>query len=325
MSSSIDLAARSFKEQLLVLWQNILFFTNSQFFTPHAPKATSKRSTIPYYAPKETWPVPTLPTLDEISQGEHLEDSWSNVCAVKVGEHFVAKFGRRVDFLEGDNTMFVKKNTNIPVPTIYAMYQADLEVQGEMMNCSVIVMEYIKGKTVRSSFNDLNDEEKERFALQLRSHLSELRALPSEGYFGAIGEGPLNVPFHGYYDNRRTLQGPHRTEEEFVNAMAAAMRHTHYSRDWAEFCIPHIRKAFRGHEPVFTHAHLSHENILIRDEDKSPVLIDWEYSAWLPSFWEHAYLVKGSISDDGWLPYASKALDAETETRAWMEMVSRCW
>jgi hypothetical protein len=41
---------------------------------------------------------------------------------VRVGKHFIVKFGQDVDLIEGENMLFVQKTTNVAVPKIYALY-----------------------------------------------------------------------------------------------------------------------------------------------------------------------------------------------------------
>lgn len=44
---------------------------------------------------------------------------------LRLGQHFVVKFGFGINLIEGENMLFISKNTSVPVPRVYALY-ADL-------------------------------------------------------------------------------------------------------------------------------------------------------------------------------------------------------
>lgn len=86
------------------------------------------------------------------------------------GEHFVVKFGLGVDLIEGEKMLYVRQQTQIPVPRVYALYS-----RGQTNH---IVMEKIAGQTLSSAWLVLNDFDKQTITGVLSDHFKELRDLP---------------------------------------------------------------------------------------------------------------------------------------------------
>jgi thiamine kinase-like enzyme len=77
---------------------------------------------------------------------------------------------------------------------------------------------------------------------------------------------------------------------------------------------------FKGHKPVFTHADLDRRNIIIRDDDKTAVLIDWAASGWYPSYWEYCHLATMLVGyEDDWWEWVPVILDEYVAELGWME------
>lgn len=64
---------------------------------------------------------------------------------VGVGQHFVVKFGLGIDLIEGENMLFVRENTDTPVPRVFALYS------DPKTGKNFIVMERILGQTLLSA------------------------------------------------------------------------------------------------------------------------------------------------------------------------------
>ncbi|RAK85510.1 hypothetical protein BO79DRAFT_231441 [Aspergillus costaricaensis CBS 115574] len=75
--------------------------------------------TLPYYA--RDIPCP-LPTTSEIDAAPDISLEYGGRRIVEIGDHLVAKFGKGVDLIEGENMLFVQENTSIRVPRVYALY-----------------------------------------------------------------------------------------------------------------------------------------------------------------------------------------------------------
>lgn len=273
------------------------------------------RPTIPYYAPPESLPAP-LPTVAEILASKERLSNEHQVRVFRVREHYAVKFGTRTSIQEGENMLFVQQSTSIPVPKVYALFQA--AVEGWKPDPTFIVMEYIPGTTLRTRWPTLSAPEKRLIVSQLRRHISELRSIPSPGYYGGIWRQPgLDKDFVDKFDpwdpycRGPEISGPHETEEQFVEAMWRCYDKACVYGDgrpgtrdrFSAWVRAQYHAAFKGHRSVFTHADLADCNFMFR-EDGSVVITDWEHAGWYPSFYEYctASTVVGHLNDwDEWV------------------------
>lgn len=76
-------------------------------------------SSYPYYAPSIPCP---LPTISKIDAAPDISLAYGGRRIVEIGQHLVVKFGKGVDLIKGENMIFVRENTNIRVPQVYALY-----------------------------------------------------------------------------------------------------------------------------------------------------------------------------------------------------------
>jgi len=104
----------------------------------------------------------TVADIKSLQGPDILDDRHKGVKVVRVSSHFAIKYGLLVDFIEGENMVFVRESTNIRVPTLYAMFT---EVSSDM---KFIVMEYIPGKTLLSCWEALDHGQKQLISTQLR-------------------------------------------------------------------------------------------------------------------------------------------------------------
>ncbi|TGJ85176.1 hypothetical protein E0Z10_g3602 [Xylaria hypoxylon] len=197
---------------------------------------------------------------------------------VRVGEHFIAKYGANIRSIEGENMLFVKNHTTIPVPEVYAMYTFG---EGNTM----IIMEFIRGTTLQRYLRTQGWQECNAVSKELRAQVQELQRIPAPPYYGALGRRPIVDAY------RSRELGPFDTSVEFVNATFDIMFSHRSSQRFAD-----IKKFFSislntvatalGHtHPVFTHGDIHEDNIIVR-EDGMPVLIDYEMSGFYPAFQE---------------------------------------
>lgn len=138
-----------------------------------------------------------------------------------------------------------------------------------------VVIEHIDGNALDSEWKYLRSKQKEQISAKLSGHISQLRSIPSPGYYGSIGRrGLLKCVFWTGNDANQPLDGPFDTEQAFNEAMR-------------NNSIPD----FKGHDPVFTHENfknaivrrispvLSADSINqtpIEDDSFNVTIIDWE-------------------------------------------------
>ncbi|KAJ8123455.1 hypothetical protein ONZ43_g602 [Nemania bipapillata] len=127
---------------------------------------------------------------------------------IKIGEHFLVKYGKNVDFTEGENMLIVHQHTTLPIPALYAMYHH------KPSGHNVIIMEFIEGEVLSGRYDNLDVKQKASIGAQLRRHLSELRKIPSAGLYGLLGGRPYLA--HSWIF--KTRAGPFKSAGAFLEA-----------------------------------------------------------------------------------------------------------
>ena len=103
---------------------------------------------LPFFAASDRLPEP-LPTLEAITTSQDVLQESTGRRIVRIGHHFLIKYGLNVNLIEGENMLFVAQFSNIPVPQVYAIY-SDKDTR-----VNYIVMENVKGQTLASLWNTL--------------------------------------------------------------------------------------------------------------------------------------------------------------------------
>ncbi|KAJ8069368.1 hypothetical protein OCU04_003022 [Sclerotinia nivalis] len=134
------------------------------------------------------------------------------------------KYGPEVNLIEGENMLFVNRETKstVPVPQVYAIYAVPGRCPrtNREEDTNYIIMEYIEGKTLKDEWSSLSVQQKDNLSAQLRKYVNQLRSLPSPGYYGSIGRrGLLDCIFWTGDNSCEPLDGPFDTEDEFNEAM----------------------------------------------------------------------------------------------------------
>lgn len=259
---------------------------------------------IPYYAPDNILPG-RIPTENEIFNRSTVLRWTHTVNVVLVRDDFVVKFGSEVKLEEGFNAMFVQHATNVPVPTVYALFRKDGE--------NFIVMERIRGESLDGVWYGLDDERKKQVAEQIGNHMTQLRSIPSPAYYGGVGQRCVD-PYLTLQRNEesRLDVGPIQREEMWVDAFVWSAetfrRKVGVVEEWIE---PLLEAAEQGRPAVFTHGDFHKGNIML-NEKGDVVLIDWEYSGWAPVYWERSLMLIWNAADE-WSDAMGEYLGGDTD------------
>ncbi|KAI0008357.1 kinase-like domain-containing protein [Xylariaceae sp. FL0662B] len=256
---------------------------------------------IPYFAPENDLPE-CLPSYESIVSAKEEADLGSehpNRQVVRIGTHFVAKYGTNVKLIEGENMMFIREFTNIPVPKVYAMYQVDLVDKDteakldELPKINVIIMEYTPGNNLWDllKHGTLSQVEQDEIAKKLDAQLTEIRSLTADRdiMYGTLGGRPYQIAWWTEQLESK-WHGPLSTPTEFSEALFLINLPPDgniYDVDidgW-HAGFDRLARLQDRDVPKFTHADLVPQNVIIR-EDGVPVLLDWEKAGWYPAYWE---------------------------------------
>jgi hypothetical protein len=287
---------------------------------------------VPYYADATTLPA-DLPTVEEIERSQDVLCDQTARKVVGVGQHFVVKYGLMIDLQEGETMLFIQQATSVPVPCVYALFK------DAKNHKAYIVMERIAGESLDSEWPLLSLSQKDIIAHKLRANFDEIRKLPSPGGYCSLDERPL--PDHVFWtgDTANQIAGPFQTETELNDAMVKKYMLNNtlngFPQEKANFYKRVFPSVLYGHSPVFSHGDFQRKNIMVRkvlrsDDGKQsvydydPVIVDWEFAGWYPSYWEYsrALFACGRWNDD-WNLWVGKILDPFLNEWAWMEMLRR--
>ncbi|EXJ82297.1 hypothetical protein A1O3_06110 [Capronia epimyces CBS 606.96] len=269
----------------------------------------------PYYAPVVDLPAP-LPTTAEIeSSGEYMRDETYATKVVAVGPHFVAKYGKWLNLEEGRMMMFIRQQTRVPVPRVYALYHDN--------GHNFIVMERIHGHTLKETWDTFDDPKKREIITHLKEYLREIRNVESPAAYCSLDKGPLLHsifrPSNNFCDN-----GPFDTEAEFNDAMIRKCCASEALNNKGEFYQRVLPQVLHGHAPVLTHGDIQKKNIMIRPGPTVDiVLLDWESAGWYPTYWEYSNTIFASWFENDWYRWVDDFLEPFPHEYAWFAMLEQ--
>lgn len=271
---------------------------------------------LPFYAAREKIPGGDMPSVEEIERAagnaeQVLSATWGRAIVVRVGQHFVVKYGGDVKPIEGQCLLYLERNKeflpSLQFPRLYAMFQEG--------GRTFLVMEHLEGQPLGdvednkpSVWSSFSMGEKDIIAETLQRGLQELRSLPrpSEAYlYCGIDGNPLPDLFNFSPRRTRLLSGPFSTEDEWMKGLVAIINTPSMTPHKHEFLQRIIRDSLMGYPPVFSHGDLQRKNILVHRRQMGSSsfrvsLVDWEAAGWYPCYWEYfvAIFATHSMKDD---------------------------
>ncbi|KAI0965279.1 kinase-like domain-containing protein [Xylaria arbuscula] len=293
---------------------------------PPPPPPPPQPATVLFSVPTSELPA-RLPSVQEIESSPNvLKELWSKR-VVRMGQHYVVKYGGNTKPVEGKNMIFARQHLQSLVPRVFAIYQR--RRQKPSSTITYIIMEYLHARPLSEVWSTLIESEKLRIIDTLCHTLQILRSIPPPDYFGGLEMTSLNDEiFSTKGESNRTMNGPFGTESELIHALILRYRTEGGDRvlqkaDYYHHVLP---QALQGNsKPVFTHGDLQRKNIMIGSEGKV-MIIDWAPSGWYPIWWEYAMTMEASDWDDDWHRYIPKWMSEFPNHYAWFHMLlSEIW
>lgn len=278
----------------------------------------------PYYADAATLPA-KIPSEAEILASKNFLKSGHRRSVVRVGSHFVVKYGQDLCDLEAQNMIFVRMQAKIPVPKVYAVFKS---VDRKIL---FIVMENISGCSLETEWLKMSKDQQHQVCHELIRHFARLRHIQSPGYFGCLNRTPLSYSMFYTPERNPDVNGPFSDETALNKALVLRSRmieiQSGRSGVKADFYQEALPTVFHGNRPVFTHADLQRKNVMVRKvAGTSPpkyqvYLIDWELSGWYPSYWEYCAAAIAFRWDDDWPKRVESILKPYRNEFAWFSML----
>lgn len=192
---------------------------------------------------------------------------------LKLTPNVVVKYGKSVHLSEAEAMRFVAANTDVPVPRILDAFECDKGVRYILMDC-------VKGVSLRVAWRTMTDVERDRILLELKGYLDHLREVrPPQPHIVAA------VDYSSCHDVRISADafGPFENHDEFHRFLRWGQDENSTIPGLAEICHAHKSKQYRT---VLTHADLAPRNIMVY-KGKVTGILDWETAGWFPEYWEY--------------------------------------
>ena len=204
-------------------------------------------------------------------------------------ETIVFKTGDRVRRGEEVAMRLVARFTAAPVPTILLSFTPSKPSLG---------MSFIPGITLKSVWDGLDENTKERICRQIWAYIDQWRQIPRPPELShlyqclADGSADTDDPLLKDLD---CPSAPLKTDEEV--RLRIFRRYWHYNgRRYAGALLDMLP---RSQASVFTHGDIAPRNILVdRESFELTGFVDWEHSGWYPDYWEYANIMKPSVDRD---------------------------
>ncbi|KZZ90003.1 phosphotransferase enzyme family protein [Moelleriella libera RCEF 2490] len=278
---------------------------------------------LPFFASESRLPSPLPPSEVIESSGEVIKES-SGRRIIRFNKFYVIKHGLKVSLTEGQNMLFVRRTTSIPVPEVFALFSKKDDAGRSV---KYIIMENIPGCSLDTAWTRLDSTDKVKISNQIRAHLDILRGIPAPGYFGCIGRKPFedSIFWTAPGDNVEDgiISGPFDSESKLNDALVLKYVYNSGLNFKANYYRRVLPLVLRNHKAVFTHGDLQRKNVALA-EDGTVVLIDWENAGWFPEYWEYAtaMFACGAWQDD-WHEYVGRILAEYPNEYAWFDMFAR--
>jgi hypothetical protein len=254
---------------------------------------------LPFHLAPSQLPAPLPSEEDILASTTTLSGDASHSRVVAIGPHYVAKHGRAVSELEGQNLLFLEQHANgqTTAPRLYAMYRSPST--GHVC----LVMERLQGQTLESLWPGLAEDEKSQVCAELKKAVDALREIPAPGFYGGVGR--TCVPCHLFWDREQNKEicGPFDSEAGFNAGLVKKLRsidemNAGYMTSKVDYYERHVDAMLTQHAPVFTHLDLQRKNIMV--SRRSEKAFDWEDAGWYPSYWEYSINFATMQWSDDW-------------------------
>jgi aminoglycoside phosphotransferase (APT) family kinase protein len=279
---------------------------------------------LPYLKSPDLLPAPLPSERCFFESTAIFRDDTSHHRVVAVEPHFIVKYGRSVDEIEGQVLLFLEHHLDACpwVPKLYAMYR--IASTGHVC----LIMQRMPGEPLDQLWPTLTEIEKSDICAKLKALFTLIRHIPAPLLYGSVDKSRFRHHLFHSRDRDREICGPFDSEEQFNAAFVKRLR-----SDWAkmnqysfrsDFYERNLGRTLVGHNPVFSHTDLQRKNVIVSRDPSQGLrvsLIDWEDSGWFPTYWEYFTALQCVQWDDDWSQRVDEILEPWLSEMAVMKMV----
>lgn len=252
---------------------------------------------------QKVFPCPDPVDISTLPPGNEVITTLSNRDGKLVVSHdssYVTKLGYRVRRAESEamNTVAAQKRTTVPLPWVKSTNFSPSEHYASEEYGS-IRMSFIRGSTLESKWDTLDQESKEAVCREIWDIVWRLRNIERTDLVGNIYQCAADgTPSKGILEDVQKPARPLMSDEE-VRARLYE-RYLHAGGQVLRDLLPELLP--RSDRSVFTHGDIAPWNVMIDDQNKITGILGWKFAGWYPDYWEYAQIMNVPFSDwSGWM------------------------
>ncbi|KAH8915126.1 kinase-like protein [Atractiella rhizophila] len=195
--------------------------------------------------------------------------------------------------LEALNMTFVRRHTNIPLPTVHSFFEIGVvETFSHRRRQYALIMEFMQGQVLQHARKNLSNLQLKNITQQLRTHIHSLRSIPrftSAAVCSIVGSRCHDTRLDGTFLPLEVEFGPFHSVSAFHDYI---FERATWAMKASKYPIP--EEAFKARETfpddakvVLSHGDLSPHNILVDGDGNVVGVIDWENFGFWPEWWEY--------------------------------------
>ncbi|KAE8153229.1 kinase-like domain-containing protein [Aspergillus avenaceus] len=182
---------------------------------------------------------------------------------------------------------YLAANTKIPIPKVIRDWV-------DRNDRYFLLEERIDGQTLGAAWPSLSDEQKVSIAEEVADVHKYLLQRMTSTSMQTVDQGPCRLEMLFFDQEPRE---PFHSDLELWDAISRTL-HSPPEKVFPQRALDNLKKRFPKCEPyVLSHCDLDLENIMVKD-GKLVAILDWEYSAYLPVWYEYISALWG-FSDMG--------------------------
>ncbi|ROW00827.1 hypothetical protein VMCG_06515 [Cytospora schulzeri] len=227
---------------------------------------------------------------------------------IRLGDGLLMKASDEVRSSQSAAMEYVQKHApSVPVP---AVHHTDFAKPGD----AIIIMDEIPGDNLETVWPSLDASQKEQVCKNIWRIIMTLRKLPRpNALYSTVDGSPMY--HHGLLGNEFAPVPKNLLKSDDAFRGFILQRYNEYHGSDQD-----IKRNFpRSEAAVFTHGDIKPKNIMVSKDGHINSLLDWEYSGFMPDYWEAA----GMFNDVWTAEREWAAIMQQTKPKNWDYDIAR--